>query len=115
MSTNSNQNIIIETIDSPQPECIQDLESNFSNSNCNSYLTNQECETDNDGCLWNIPNGYNSNWDNFEIEVPAGTSIVSQNQYYFQGFNNPSTGYSYYYQYGETSNDRFYGYINIDE
>lgn len=112
---NSNQNIIIETVDSPQPDCIQDFESIFSNSNCNSYLTNQECVTDNDGCLWNIPNGYNSNWDNFEIEVPSGTSIVSQNQYYFQGFNNPSTGYSYYYQYGETSNDRFYGYINIDE
>ena len=108
---NSDQNIVIKTDNSPQPECIQDLDSNFSNPNCNLYSTPEQCQIDNDGCLWNIPNGYNPNWDNFEIEVPAGTSIVSQNQYYFQGFNS-SIGYSYY---GETSDDIFLGFINVNE
>ena len=111
---NSNQNILIKTEDSPQPECNQNIESDFFNSNCGTYITNQQCETDNDGCLWNIPDSHNENWDNFEIEIPAGTSIISQNQYYFSGFNTSSSGYSYYYQFGTDSNDRFLGFINIE-
>ena len=64
--------------------------------------------------MWSIPNGYNPNWDSFEIEVPAGTSIISQNQYYFLGFSS-SGGYSYYYQYGDSADEIYYGFLNINE
>ena len=112
---NSNQNILIQTENSPQPECKQVSESIYSNPNCDTYTTNQQCEVDNEGCFWDIPNGYDINWDVFQIEVPAGTSIMSQNQYYFSGFNSPSSGYTYYYQYGDNNDEIFYGYININE
>ena len=110
----SNHNIIIESVDSSQPECMQNLESDFTNTSCSSYTNSEQCEINNQGCLWNIPLDYNANWDNFEIEVPAGTSLASQTQYYFLGFDSPS-GYSYYYQYGENTDDRYLGFININE
>ena len=108
----SNYELIIKTSNTAEPHCIQDVESFFSNSNCNSYLTNQECETNNDGCLWNIPDDYNANWNDFELVVPAGIGFdinLPSYPYYFEGFQN-SGGYEYYY---ESPNNNKYGYINV--
>ena len=111
---NSNHSILIESIDSSQPECIQNSESEFINTNCSSYTDSDLCVIDHEGCLWNVPLSHNANWDSFEIEVPSGTSIISQVQYYFSGFDYPS-GYSYYYQHGENSDDKYFGFIDINE
>jgi len=110
----SNHSILIETDNSSQPGCEQNLDSFISNSSCSTYLNIDQCQIQNEGCIWNIPASYNPAWDNFQIEVPAGTSTNSQIQYYFSGFNYPS-GYGYYYQYGEGNNDKHYGYININD
>ena len=110
----SDNSITIESVNSTQPECIQNLESDFINTSCSSYNNPTQCEIDNQGCLWNIPQDYNPNWDSFEIEVPAGTSIISQNQYYYLGFSS-SGGYSYYYQYGDSADEIYYGFLNINE
>ena len=111
---NSAHSIIIQTDLSPQPGCGRNLESQYQNTNCSNYEDYNECIIENQGCLWETPPSNNSSWDNFSIEVPAGTSTNSQIQHYFSGFNYPS-GYGYYYQYGAGNNDRHYGYININD
>ena len=110
---NSDHSITIETNLSPQPYCTRDLESEYINLNCATYENDNECTTESQGCLWEIPASHNAMWDNFSIVVPAGTSTNSQIQYYFSGFSEPA-GYGYYYRYGEGNDEIYYGYINIE-
>ena len=109
----SNHNIIIQTVNSSQPSCIQDSNSFYVNTECNSYNNEEECSIQNEGCTWNIPSSYNQSWDNLYLEIPAETSLNSAIQYFFPGFTNPA-GYQYYYI-NEVNGIEYYGFINVSD
>ena len=109
---NSDHEIIIKTVDSPQPSCAQDQESIYTNNDCYSYNSLEQCENINQGCTWYVPDSYNQNWDDFEITVPAGTGLTSPTQFYFIGFSYPS-GYQYYYDLDNENTQ--YGFINVNQ
>ena len=106
----SSHDIIIETINSSQPNCTQDENSFYVNTECSSYNNEEECTILHDGCTWNIPLSYNQDWDNLYLEIPADTNLNSAIQYFFIGFDNPA-GYQYFYI-NETNNIEYYGFIN---
>ena len=107
---NSNHEITIKTVNTPQPECVIDQTSIYNNNECSSYETSNICENLNNGCLWDIPLSHDQSWDNFEVTIPAFTGTNSQTQYYFLGFEYPA-GYQYFY---ELDNGNIqYGFINV--
>ena len=54
---------------------------------CSEYNTNLECT--NSTCEWEVPLTYNPSWDNFNLDIEAGT-IINISEYVFMSFSYPT-------------------------